>query len=227
VTRELRVERDTGIFGNFTSSGTSSVGAKEQPLDQALIIFVRNLIPGKVKTRLAAEIGKEDAIHVYQQLLEHTRSISKHLPVDIYVFDSDQLPEDDIWSADPCQKRIQTGEDLGQRMSNAFQEVLKTHQNVILIGSDCVDLSHSGLQEAFMSLLYVDAIIGPSRDGGYYLIGMKTQHPVLFDGIAWSSDSVYTNTREKLIQLVLNFNVLPERMDIDTKQDLIDARIDF
>jgi glycosyltransferase A (GT-A) superfamily protein (DUF2064 family) len=56
---------------------------------------------------------------------------------------------------------------------------------------------------------------------------MKTQHPVLFDGIAWSSDSVYTNTREKLIQLVLNFNVLPERMDIDTKQDLIDARIDF
>jgi hypothetical protein len=76
VTRELRVERDTGIVGNFTSSGTSSVGAKEQPLDQALIIFVRNLIPGKVKTRLAAEIGKEDAIHVYQQLLEPSTTVA-------------------------------------------------------------------------------------------------------------------------------------------------------
>jgi glycosyltransferase A (GT-A) superfamily protein (DUF2064 family) len=70
-------------------------------LTKALIIFIKNLIPGKVKTRLAAEVGDDAALRVYQHLLKHTKNVTQHLPVDIYVYYSDSLPGDDIWVRTP------------------------------------------------------------------------------------------------------------------------------
>jgi rSAM/selenodomain-associated transferase 1 len=195
-------------------------------LTKALIIFIKNLIPGKVKTRLAAEVGDDAALRVYQHLLKHTKNVTQHLPVDIYVYYSDSLPGDDIWSTDTFQRRIQHGADLGERMVNALNEVLRTHSHTILIGSDCIDLRNEDIQDAFSALEFADLVIGPSRDGGYYLIGMKQSHPILFQGIRWSTDSVFNGTRELIISLGLSMKVLAVRMDVDTKADLDASGLD-
>jgi len=188
---------------------------------QALIIFVKNSTPGSVKTRLASVVGDTAALEIYQQLLVRTRSVIQGIRADLFVYYSDYIPAEDIWQDYHYQKRVQQDGDLGNRMHQAIVEVLETHGEVILIGSDTADLGKDMILDAFSSLAYVDIVIGPATDGGYYLIGMKQQHPELFQDMQWSHDAVYNETRNSMVAMRVNFKVLPARTDIDEFKDLI------
>ena len=127
------------------------------------------------------------------------------------------------WLGDHYLYTPQMGENLGQRMKNGFVEAFSMNfKRVVLIGSDIPDLPLEFIEEAFNSLGEKDAVIGPSFDGGYYLIGFrdKTFSPQVFDGIPWSTERVFEDTMKILKQEGLLVHTLPRWRDIDTIEDL-------
>ena len=116
----------------------------------------------------------------------------------------------------------QEGGDLGSRMKNAFDKVFSTGaEKVIIIGSDIPDLTAEIINNAFAYLDTSDVVIGPSKDGGFYLLGMKIMHEELFEGIEYSTAKVFSETLSRLRELNLSCKLLPELQDIDTEEDLI------
>ena len=190
------------------------------PLKQALIIFARNPVRGKVKTRLAATMGDDKALSIYQSLLQHTVQITQQLACDLYVFYADGILFNDIWSDEVYLKKNQVGNDLGQRMHHAFDFLFeKGYQKIIIIGTDCFELSSSILLDAFTVLNTNEVVIGPSEDGGYYLLGMRQFFPFLFEEKAWSTDTVYNSTIQQLKMHKISYGILPILNDIDTEDD--------
>ncbi len=193
-----------------------------------LIIFVKNLVPGHVKTRLAEEIGIDGALDVYQYLVEHTAEITEELEVDKAVFYSEYVEIEDIWDDSQYKLLIQKGKSLGERMSNAFQKAFEMgYEKVVLIGSDSIETSEKHLTEAFKQLGENSYVIGPAKDGGYYLLGMKEPTPAFFDGKKYGHDKVLKELLEEVAKTQKEFFLLDELSDIDTFQDLKDSDIDF
>ena len=185
----------------------------------ALIIFVRNPVLGKVKTRLAATMGNEKALAVYLSLLNHTKKITENLPVTKYVFYADEINENDLWNG--FEKKLQTGTGLGQRLKNAFEELfILGHKQVCIIGSDCYQLTTCIVKEAFEKLQSNDVVIGPATDGGYYLLGMCSPLKDLFRGIAWSRENVMADTLKLALGLKLLVQHLPVLNDVDEEKDI-------
>lgn len=185
-----------------------------------LIIFVKNPVLGKVKTRLAAAIGNEKALEVYLELLEITRSECLKTACTRNIFYSDEIA-DDTWDNDHFNKFVQQGNDLGARMNNAFEQVFALGaQKALIIGSDCPQLSSNLLEEAFSFLDEKDAVIGPATDGGYYLLGMKKPRPYLFENKEWSTDSVFASTISDFEANRISYHRLEELSDLDTVNDL-------
>jgi rSAM/selenodomain-associated transferase 1 len=186
---------------------------------QALIIFVRNPVLGKVKTRLAATMGNEKALAVYKHLLQHTRNITQHLPVTKFVFYADFINHDDVWNG--YEKRTQNGKDLGERMHNSFKELFaEGYKKICIIGSDCYELTQEILTEGFKKLNTVENVIGPATDGGYYLLGMQSPLKNLFTNIIWSSESVFTETKNKILESNYSLYVLQTLTDVDEEKDI-------
>ena len=186
-----------------------------------LIIFVKNPVLGKVKTRLAATVGDEAALAVYFQLLKKTYEVTVPLPVDKIVYYSDFVDHDDLWSKGEYEKRVQSGNDLGERMKNAFKESFERgYQKVCIIGSDCLEITTGILNQAFSGLEGHDAAIGPAKDGGYYLLGMRQMIPPLFEKKEWSTDQVFKSTITNFEQLDLGYMKLPVLNDVDDEKDL-------
>jgi len=150
-----------------------------------LLIFTRNPEIGKVKTRLAKTIGNEKALEIYILLLEKTKEITKDLNCDKAVYYSVKIRENDIWDENIYQKHQQKGEDLGIRMQNAFLKGFNDgYEKIMIVGSDLFDITPNHINEAFEKLNSNDVVIGPAEDGGYYLLGMKKNHPaIFFEGI--------------------------------------------
>lgn len=195
-------------------------------MKNALIIFIRNPVLGKVKTRLAAAIGDEKALLVYNRLLQHTHSITEKLPVTKFVYYADEIIIDDLWNG--FEKRIQRGKDLGERMQNAFAELFESgFTKVSIIGSDCLELNTEILQEAFESLNKADLVIGPVIDGGYYLLGTNRLIPELFINKIWSTDSVFIDTLTDAAVHRLAVHLLPMLNDIDNETDLRHSPLAF
>lgn len=122
-------------------------------MTKALIIFIKNAVLGKVKTRLASSLGEENALLIYKKLLQHTCLITKNIVADKYVFYSEQINDDDLWENDVFKKELQSGDDLGERMKNAFELIFKKdYQEIVIIGSDCYELNEEIMQEAFCRL---------------------------------------------------------------------------
>jgi len=189
-------------------------------MKNALIIFVRIPELGKVKTRLAKDLGEEKALEVYKELLQHTHDISVDLECDKFVFYTDRIENDDIWENDLFSKYQQEGDSLGDRMMLAFHKLLQlNYKNVVIIGSDCPSLSPIIINEAFERLENDDIVIGPSSDGGYYLLGMSKLFPELFQHKKWSSDSVLADTIKDTVKLQKQYSFLTELSDIDTIED--------
>ncbi len=187
--------------------------------EDLLIIFTRNPELGKVKTRLAATIGKELALEIYTVLLKHTCSITKNLGVSKEVHYSVAIRENDIWDSAYYRKKQQFGGDLGNRMQYAFEEGFKQgYQNIIIIGSDMYDLSQANLEEAFDQLKKHDFVLGPATDGGYYLLGMRSLEPKVFKNKDWGTDTVLEQTKNDLFGKRVKF--LEEKNDIDNFDDI-------
>lgn len=189
-----------------------------------LLIFIKNPEKGKVKTRLADSIGHQRALEVYQQLLQITKKVTLPLKCARQVWYSTYIEEDDLWSNAGYQKRLQTGKDLGQRMQNAFKKAFtEGYEKVLIIGSDCAELTTDIIQQGFRVLDDHDVVVGPSKDGGYYLLGMTTFYPDLFSGINWSTPTVFEETVSRLKSEDRSFMLMPTLNDIDTKQDLTES----
>lgn len=185
-----------------------------------LIIFVKNKIPGKVKTRLAAGIGPEKAMEVYERLLAHTHQVTRCLECDKTVFFSENIEEAGLWGDGNFALARQSGTELGQRMENAFDmQFAKGAEKVCIIGSDTFEIEPEILKAAFSALQKHDVVIGPARDGGYYLLGMKELQPELFHNKSWSTEGVLSQTLDDLHRLQLDYFLLPELNDIDHKED--------
>lgn len=191
-------------------------------LKTALIIFVRQPILGKVKARLAKTIGDEKALIIYKELLQHTRAITQALLCDKYVFYADDIAQYDIWENAIYQKLTQSGNDLGERMKAAFDILFrKGYQHICVIGSDCYELTTAIIQQAFDALQQYDVVIGPSADGGYYLLGLSRMRPALFTNIEWSSNKVLAQTISACIVSDCSHILLPMLHDIDEEEDWI------
>ena len=189
-------------------------------MQNALIIFVRNPELGKVKTRLAKGIGDEQALQVYQSLLRKTHEVIKNIDAHKFVFYADGINNNDLWENDLFNKLQQTGNDLGERMLNAFAYLFnKDYGKILIIGSDCPALTPAIVEEAFLSLDQHEVVIGPTFDGGYYLLGLKKLISCLFENKQWSTETVYQDTIQNVSDLSLFYAVLPQLSDIDTMQD--------
>jgi rSAM/selenodomain-associated transferase 1 len=186
----------------------------------AIIIFVRNPVLGKVKTRIAETAGEDAALYIYRQLLQHTHDVVKDIDADKYVFYSDYLQLGDLWEDEYFHKYLQAGNDLGDRMKHAFQRLFdKGYQNICIIGSDCYELSTAILKKAFTAIVEKNVVIGPAKDGGYYLLGMQQLYTPLFEIDGWSTATVLKNTLDIVDTLELSYQQLPMLQDIDTEED--------
>jgi rSAM/selenodomain-associated transferase 1 len=187
---------------------------------RALLIFTRNPVPGKCKTRLAATIGEKAALDIYVFLLQHTAAQCAGLQgIQKIVYFSESLGDGAIWDTDTFDYRLQRGDDLGMRMYQAFEEAFKSgYREVILIGSDLPDLSTAGLQNAFELLSENEAVIGPAQDGGYYLLGLTRPVPEIFKNKAWGTNSVLKDTLADLGNT--KTALLPVLNDIDLYEDI-------
>lgn len=196
--------------------------------NELLMIFVKNPVEGKVKTRIAKTMGAAKALKVYEELLEHTLQITKGLPMDKAVFYSDEVIADDIWDKNKFQKYKQEGSDLGKRMLNAFKFAFgKSYRKAVIIGSDCFDLTPKIIKQSFDALPQNNFVIGPTHDGGYYLIGMMALHTTLFKNKKWSSEDILHDTLIDIRNMNGSYKLLPELRDIDTEEDLLASNYSF
>ncbi len=187
--------------------------------NNALIIFVRNPEPGKVKTRLAASVGEDAALAIYLELLQLTRNVALNVDTPKYLWYSHFIDNEDPWPSSGFTKRLQQGDDLGSRMAFAFEETLRDHDKAVIIGSDCPYLTPVLIEEAFEALDEREFVIGPATDGGYYLLGMRRFIPGVFQDINWSTDSVCAETIRKIRQAGAQYRLLPTLGDIDEIED--------
>ncbi|MDA1197007.1 MAG: TIGR04282 family arsenosugar biosynthesis glycosyltransferase [Nanoarchaeota archaeon] len=173
---------------------------------------------GKVKTRLAATIGKQKALQVYRRCLEML--ILEQGGSDFFLGYSPTDQKKEFMQSYPgLQYVAQVSGSLGDRMQALVSTLLNTHRKVVLMGADMPTLTRKRVARAFSLLDTVDIVLGPCVDGGYYLIGMKHEHDV-FSGIPWSSDLTLKATLKKIKGLGLSYRLLQTEQDIDTVEDL-------
>ena len=194
--------------------------------DSKLIILAKAPVPGKVKTRLQPTISPDDAAKLQaffiQQTIELVSSL-KGVDVELRCTPDDSHPVFQQCARDlKITLKQQQGKDLGERMANALQEALTRYQQVIVIGTDCPELTTDYLNEALLRLRQgTKAVIGPANDGGYVLLGLRRFSPLLFSDINWGSNQVFSETYEKLQQLGWDWHELNSLRDIDTPADLL------
>lgn len=188
----------------------------------AVIVFQKNPVLGKVKTRIAQCLGDEKALEIYRWLVQKTHDQLTHLEgMDIFFYYADFIEKVD-WK--PKRGKIsyglQEGNDLGEKMQLAFEEVLQQgYQKVIIIGTDCPEITPKILKDAAAELDHFEVVFGPAKDGGYYLLGMKKMYEGLFKNIPWSTDSVLEVSIHYLKENNITYQTIAVLTDIDTVED--------
>ena len=205
----------------MTETTTKAADAQQRGTGVTVAVLARRAKRGEGKRRLAASLGDEATYDIYRELLRACAKAvaGSGLPATVYF---DPVPGDkDIWTAERFGYSLQPyGADLGKRIKDAAEESLtRFGGGVLLIGTDCPTLSPALLREAAEALDTHDAVLGPSTDGGYYLLGLRRVEPRLFDGIAWSTEAVADQTRAVLAKAGLRTRELPALTDIDTEAD--------
>ncbi len=183
-------------------------------------ILARRAELGRGKTRLAESMGAEATLEVYRRLIRICAAAVRGSGLEATVF-FDPAPGDlAVWPTQAFRHGVQTDvDDLGARMGDAASAVLAGHRGVLIIGTDCPYLTADHLQTAADALRRHDVVLGPSHDGGYYLIGFSALHPELFRGISWSTAGVAEQTREVLAKAGLSHFELPTLSDVDVESD--------
>lgn len=194
---------------------------RKQKNKNLLLIFTRNPELGKAKTRLAKTVGDETALEIYKFLLQKTRDVSLKVTSDKAVYYSVKIRTNDIWDNEIYQKHQQNGEDLGIRMKNAFKDGFNSgYKKVMIIGSDLYNLSSENIENAFKNLNDNDFVIGPTLDGGYYLLGMNSLQENIFENKDWGTETVRKDTLEDLKDKKVK--LLEFKNDIDIYEDILD-----
>jgi rSAM/selenodomain-associated transferase 1 len=145
--------------------------------------------------------------------------ITEKLNVDKYVFYSENIHRDDIWNPDIFRKKLQSGNDLGERMQNAFSEMFGLgYEKVMIVGSDIYELQQKDIENAYDALETTPFVIGPATDGGYYLLGMKELNSEIFQNKDWGTTTVLEATLKDLTSG--KYVLLEERNDVDYYEDI-------
>ncbi|MDZ7772486.1 MAG: TIGR04282 family arsenosugar biosynthesis glycosyltransferase [Balneolaceae bacterium] len=193
--------------------------------ERLLMVFAKRPEAGRVKTRLAEEVGEKKAVEIYRRLLARTREVCLEVPVRRQAWFDGDLGEESPWGPPHFECRVQPEGDLGARMSHAFRMAEEEGpRQALLIGSDCADLRADHLRRAFEALERHDLVLGPASDGGYWLVGARAWHPELFRGIPWSTSDVLARTLQKAESLGLRTRRLEELGDVDTAENWQRAR---
>jgi uncharacterized protein len=205
-------------------------------MKKAIVVFAKAPITGQVKTRLIGTLTAEEAKDLYICFLRDTFESLEELIEEFQEVDEDDesslvlcfTPADELEAFEAadlngCLLLAQSGNELGERMKYCFEDLFRMNfQSVIIVGADTPTLPNEIIAEAF-AILTNDknsVTIGPTADGGYYLIGMNSPHPVLFENIHWSSDQVMTETIHKAEANQIKLSLLPEWFDVDSPEDL-------
>lgn len=183
-------------------------------------IFAKAAIPGAVKTRLAKQVGNAAALEIHQHLC-------CHVVEQVCAAGADAV---EIWAAldvnDPFLNGFglpvfeQQGRELGTRLDFALRHGLARHKRVVIVGADVFSLTPAYIKQAFAGLQTSEIVVGPATDGGYVLIGASHSLPVVFHDIPWGTSDVLGATMDRLLSNMISFELLPERWDIDTLEDI-------
>lgn len=185
-----------------------------------LIVFAKNKLFGKVKTRLAKTIGDQAAFEVYNRLFEITETESSAVRNAVVEVHYSHHLDNDSWKN--FNRFVQEGENLGDRMKNAFEKGFERgYENVIGIGADLPEITSGIIEDAFSKLLDNDFVFGPAEDGGYYLVGVKKSKGLyVFENKPWSTPSLLDITKKQIQEKKETFYTLKALNDIDTIDDL-------
>ena len=190
----------------------------------ALCLFIKFPEPGLVKTRLQPELSPQEATALYRAMVEDlVQHFRNQDDVDTIIYywppDSEEIMRD--WLGSSFQYVSQRGKDLGEKMVSGFSDAFeRDYRRVILIGSDVPFLDGKRIDEALFCLQDYDLVLGPTEDGGYYLMGMRELHPALFKGISWSTDRVLEQTMTRVKGNNLSVRLLDKMADVDTFHDV-------
>ncbi len=195
---------------------------------KTLAIFAKYWTPGQVKTRLAKTIGQQAASQIHQVFFRHLVAqfdgVFGNTIVGYWPPESQKhfVRDTEKWNLQhPVDFQVQADGDLGNKMSEHFRRQFENGaSSTILIGSDCPTISQTTIRQAFEALENSEIVVGPSEDGGYYLIGMNQWRPEIFDDVAWSTAQVFSQTVSKLHDLRISYQQLGPMNDIDEIDDL-------
>lgn len=196
-----------------------------------VVVFAKSPRLGAVKTRFTPLLSPSQALELHRACLLGTLRLALSLP--------HEIDKAIYWSAEPAcrlpkrwRHRLkigrQRGRHLGARMSNAVQELLdRGYERVMIVGSDHPTLAPARLLEALRKLKRAEVVLGPSRDGGYYLVACRRWVPAMFQGIAWGTSRVFRSTRARLAREGVRLAILEPWYDLDRPSDLARARRDL
>lgn len=201
-------------------------------MERVLLLFLRRPEPGRVKTRLARDIGEQSAAAAYQLMVE---TVVRQLPPDLDLRICHTPREPEVAAAlrewlipllpQPPERVSFTSQvegDLGARLMMAFSEAFAAgYQRAAVMGSDCLDITPEILERTWLALAEADVVIGPAQDGGYYLLALKSPEHcgTVFQEIPWSSEETLAATLAAAQAAHLKVTLLPTKSDIDTALD--------
>lgn len=197
-------------------------------MNSLVVQFAKWPEAGKVKTRLAANIGYEKARDVHIQLMTHVlANISNSPDWDVVLSLSETealwphelLPVQKLLAAHKVQQAIQNKGSLGDKLASTFDHYSTKHDKVIIVGSDCPTITPDYIQSALSALDQSDVVLGPAEDGGYVLVGVKASHTGLFDNVEWGTEKVLEQTTLNIERLGLRCQLLEQAWDVDTLID--------
>ncbi len=188
-----------------------------------LAIFAKPPVPGRVKTRLSPALPAGLACDLYRGMLADALDAATRASADErFVYWTEPITNVATQPPKDFASRVQRGDDLGARLEAAFGDMLrKPGDRAIVIGADCPDLDAENIDRAFGQLERNQLVLGPARDGGYYLIGLSATAPELFRDVSWGTESVLAETLTRVGRLKIKAATLEILSDLDTPQDLI------
>jgi rSAM/selenodomain-associated transferase 1 len=194
-------------------------------MENALIILVSNTEKGNVKPRLAKELGEEKTIRVYKYLLKNVAEVTNAYACHRFVFYSDYIHLNDVFDDLCFTKSLQEGASQAEILCHAFEKAFSLgHQKVCMVTADCPELQQRHLEEAFAYLDKQDVVVGPTTDGGLYLLGMRQPNAALLNK-NWGTNAVYEDVLVDLEKLQFTYSALEELDDIDLLEDLLETNI--
>lgn len=195
----------------------------------AILLFLKAPREHTVKTRLAKTIGSTDALSAYRKLAEfQLKRLPAAWPIQLHYTPAEAKPEMQEWLGAEHAFIAQPTGDLGERLTFAVKRHFEqSEQPAFLIGTDCPQLDANLFEEAAAQLRQADLVLGPAQDGGYYLMGLRSPHPELFQNIDWGTETVLEQTQAAAGEQGLNVALLQTLSDVDNEAEWTAAKAQF